>query len=460
MVKGPTEFENWKKKRRTTFLSFCLLTCCLGSEYSVIIPSLWFYVTDITKSAHSKVYYGFTLSIYYISAIIGSFVITKHVDKTRNIRKTILTLISCEIIGNVLYSIPLSPLFLLCGRFIQGLGDVNMSIMTAEIARSYSEKEVTSKIAVMVACFSTTFVMAPGLNIVFKLIDVNIKGFRVYYGNLPGLFMIVMFVFAWLIEYAFAYDLSKEFDLKQNKTSLDRLSDSDSETNILLRNERDYYDEQLKEQNFQQIDTHPISLLSYFDFNFLVSLGFFMSFSMVGLMDVSMPILAAEDFHFTSQTTGMLFLLTGAVFIIVLAIVKYLSKHIAEYYLLHVGLGVFVASIVLLLLVNMARRWNFNVGIVVFCSYVVILGTCSCVEQVILRSLLCKLIPSSCQTLAEGLRRSASSFACITSSLLFPFLLNYIKVVCYVTLVLVVAACILLRYRKNSLLNPKLFSVN
>ena len=183
------KYQKWKNSRGKTFISFCILTCCLGTEYSVIIPSLWFYIKDvISKDDPVKLLYGASLSIYYVAAIIGSFTITNYVDKTRKVRRIMLSLIICEIIGNILYSISLSPYFIIAGRFIQGFGDVNMSILTAEIARSYVPSEITSKISVLVACFSTTFVMAPALNVIFKYVDFSIAGYRVYFGNLPGLF--------------------------------------------------------------------------------------------------------------------------------------------------------------------------------------------------------------------------------------------------------------------------------
>ena len=180
------DLEKWKKKRQKSFVVFCVLASCLGTEYSIIIPSLWFYISDVIKEENATTFYGLTLAMYYVSAILGSFAITWIADRTRRVRLIMLVLIMCEIIGNILYSVPLSAYFPLCGRFLQGFGDINMSLITAEIGRSFPSEEIGGKISTIVTCFSITFVVAPAANVLFKDIDVRVLGWQLNYGTLPG----------------------------------------------------------------------------------------------------------------------------------------------------------------------------------------------------------------------------------------------------------------------------------
>ena len=444
------EFERWKMKRKQSFITFCALACCLGTEYSIIIPSLWFYLKDVMKTKNLKILYGATLSGYYVSGILGSFLITRFIDKYRNIRLFMLTLLLCEIFGNVLYSIPMSPYFPLFGRLIQGLGDINMSVMIAEVARSFSESEVTGKISVLVACFSTTFVIAPAINVVFKYVDVEVGGFRVNYGNLPGIFMALLFTVVAIVIYFKTSNVSKEFDLKEHSTLFsqhnENITFTSETTSLLIAN------------NTKTVSCiQPTrSLLCFWDFNLLVTLGFILSFSVVAFLDVAMPILASKYYNFTSQGTGILFFVAALVFITVLLGVKKLSRTYSEYHLILIGLAVFLTSTLMLLSVSLVKNTNYYLGMALLIGYVILLGMCWCIEQVLVRSLLCKLIPSSKQTFAEGVRRSASSFACILSSFITPLVIDQIGILCCVVILSTAVMFVLLHTRRRTLKSPRL----
>ena len=506
--------ELWKIKRRNTFVSFCVLACCLGTEYSIIIPSLWFYLTDVIKVKEAKTFYGVILAVYYISAIIGSFTITWIADRTRRIRLIMLILIMCEVIGNILYSVPTSPYFPLIGRFIQGLGDINMSIITAEIARSFQTQDICPKISTIVTCFSITFVIAPAMNVAFKYIDINVLGWQINYGNLPGLFMAVCFICVLITTYFFVSDLSKEYDLKEMKakplnneveatTELTHtLHDSSPEYNIKSKRDktsderrhliigswinnsfvvdqhssgqflieinkqpRNNYTEEYDEERattssfISEVDDKRNSckiytgkqLLRNFDFVFLVTLGFLMSFSVVGFLDVAMPIYANKYYYFSSRDTGILFFVTGVLFIFVVNVTKRLSGRISEYCFLVIGFAIFITSTSFLCAVTFIKDSNYYLGVALFVGYVLLLGVCWCIEQVFIRSLLTKIIPSSSQAFAEGIRRSISSFACIIASLCVPYILNNLSFLCIGVILLSLLSIATLHLRRSTL---------
>ena len=80
-----------------------------------------------------------------------------------------------------------------------------------------------------------------------------------------------------------------------------------------------------------------------------------------------------------------------------------------------------------------------------------LLGVCWCVEQVFVRSLFTKLVPSVHQAFAEGVRRSASSVACIVASIIVPYILQYLYYLCAVVLMLTVCVMYMLQCRKTYL---------
>ena len=139
---------------------------------------------------------------------------------------------------------------------------------------------------------------------------------------------------------------------------------------------------------------------------------------------------------------------------------KKLTKIISEYMFLCTGILIFILSTALLLLLSYIKEnTNFYRGVTVYISYVVLLGVCWCIEQVLVRTLLSKITPSSCQTFAEGLRRVASSLACIISSLAMPLLVEHVNIVCSVILVLSALAMLVLKVRKSTLSHPEVISI-
>ena len=49
-----------------------------------------------------------------------------------------------------------------------------MSLITAEIGRSFLVEDISSKISIIVTCFSITFVLAPVVNVVLKYVDIEV----------------------------------------------------------------------------------------------------------------------------------------------------------------------------------------------------------------------------------------------------------------------------------------------
>ena len=118
--------------------------------------------------------FGLIVSVYYLSTFISGVTITRYVDRTRRIKQTIIVLCILGVIGNCLYIIPLSSLFPLFGRLIQGIGAVCMSIMVREVSRLYTTEDVVSKLSTMTICFYSTFTISPAANIAFKSVNISI----------------------------------------------------------------------------------------------------------------------------------------------------------------------------------------------------------------------------------------------------------------------------------------------
>ena len=167
-----------------------------------------------------------------------------------------------------------------------------------------------------------------------------------------------------------------------------------------------------------------------------------------------MPIYGKQFYNFTSRDTGILFFTNGILFIIVVNITKKLHG-VSEYCFLFIGLGLFMLSTSLLFAVSLIRGRNYYLGVSLFCGYVWLLGVCWCVEQVFVRSIVTKIVPSAHQAFAEGIRRSASSLACIVASVSVPYLLQQLYYLCGVVLLITSFGIITLYTRREVLKDPR-----
>ena len=442
-INYPKDLTEWKKKRESTYRVFCILAIFLGAEYSMIVPSLWFYLKDVVKTDHIKIYYGTAFAIYYIASIFSGLTISVYVDRTRNLKPVMLTLIAFEIIGSCMYAIYLSVYFPVVARFIQGFGDVNMSLMTAEIARVFPREECTKKLASIVACFSGAFIISPGLGIVFKYIDFEIAGFKVNFGNFPGLMMAVLFSCILIVASYKCHNLSKEYDLKEQE-ALKKNKTKDQRRSKTTRIKFKSYD-----------------LFRKIDYVLLVGIGFMMAYSVVSFLDVAFSIISSTYFGLNSQFVSGMFLASGILFMILLQVIKRISKNVNDFTLLLAGLCVFFVTTGLLLAVTIIKDHHRILGISLLVCFVLLLSVCWSVEQVFVKTILAKMIPSEVQAFGESTRRAVSAIACVLASMATPFVIEHLYVQCVVTMfVVLMVLAYSLGYRRQQLKDAKTFTLS
>ena len=147
--------------------------------------------------------------------ILSSLILGRIFDRHRNIRVILIFAIVMMIIGNVLYIIPTSPWFLFMGRLVSGVGSCMRSLVSAELARSYTEKEVLVQFTRLGMAFGIGFIAGPGINFAFVNADFQFLGKHIMFANGAGL-LLIFFLFIQLgLVVLFVSNLSKEFDLKE-----------------------------------------------------------------------------------------------------------------------------------------------------------------------------------------------------------------------------------------------------
>ena len=201
------------------FVMECVL---LGMEYSVTFLTLWIYITTLVKTDQPKLFYSLISSAYLLSAVVLSIGIGRWVDRTRSIRVTFFVCNSCVILGNLMYAYHKSPWFLVAGRFLCGIGGPLRSVISGEVSRCFPSDQVMKKFSTMGTAFSLGFIMGPGVNFIFKDVDVFLGPFHLTVANISGFYMASFFAILQVIVIFTVSDLSKEYDLKADEMQFKR----------------------------------------------------------------------------------------------------------------------------------------------------------------------------------------------------------------------------------------------
>ncbi|XP_066924324.1 uncharacterized protein [Clytia hemisphaerica] len=450
----------WKAKRKRTYIAFCVVTFGLGLEYSLVFPSLWFYINNIIQADYPKLFYGSALSAYPLASIIGAFTIGRYVDRTRKAKQILILLLICEIFGNLLYSLYFSPWCPFFGRLLSGFGDVCNMIITGEIARSYPKNEITKKLSLVVMTFSCGFIIAPGANILFGDVRFSVFNFWITYGNIPGLLMAFVFTIVLSVVTFLVHDISREFDLKQNQENsqsyedremknFDEISDSEKSSLIVEDIEPSSMDSKEEMNHLQTLGL----ILKQPDLLLLLSFTFVASYILFGF-DTLLSLIGSRYFGFSVKVTSLIFIIDGGIYFVVLWLLGYASKRCTDYHAIVMSFSILFAGLAAIFVLALQEVTNVVLKYSLLIVYLLAFSSTWTIEEVLSRSLFSKLVPSWCQNYAEGVRRSVSSAAFIISGVTSSGLFDNLQYLSLALLLVSFTLLVLFISRKKVLVNP------
>ncbi|XP_066915308.1 uncharacterized protein [Clytia hemisphaerica] len=219
--------EQWKKRRSTTTMIFYLTNLALGIEYSLTFATLYVYLKDVLHVKYLNTFYSAISGMYFLAQVLASLVLSKIFDKCRHLRIMFFIINVFTIVGNILYTIPLSPYLLLAGRFISGAGASIQPIMMSELTRSYPPDELIQKFSPMSLSYALGFTVGPCINFAFVNSNFWFLGIHIGFANGSGLVLTFLFMILLIISIIFVSDLSKEFDLKDATKNIEISDDED-----------------------------------------------------------------------------------------------------------------------------------------------------------------------------------------------------------------------------------------
>ena len=115
------ELKAWYRKRKITSAIGIAIQCLIFFEYASITISALYYYKDSFNVNNPNFYYGCVMSVIFVSGVISVRFCGRLMDRTRNLRQIAMSLMACNIAGNVIYTMTFSPWCPIFGRFVCGV---------------------------------------------------------------------------------------------------------------------------------------------------------------------------------------------------------------------------------------------------------------------------------------------------------------------------------------------------
>lgn len=210
-------YEKWLKKRRSTYIIYCLQYYINGTEEGFKNATLWIYVTTVLKCENPYFWFGVINSCMYLPSLLFNPFISALADKYRRPKLFVIISNFVAIFANLMYAIPYSPYYAAIGMFLFGFKYTLRPVMIGEIVRSYPVKELNQKLPAFPSLRNFGTVSAVLFLLPFQKIYFDIFGMPVRYGNIVGILGSILYAFVQVLAIFFVYDLSNEYDLKKEE---------------------------------------------------------------------------------------------------------------------------------------------------------------------------------------------------------------------------------------------------
>ena len=432
-------FRSWHTKRKRTLVIFIIEFFLVGLEYSVVLPTAWFYLRQI-NSPHPTIFQGLIISGYSLTSMAASLILGRYADISRRIKLLILALNTCEVLGTVIYSLPFSPFLLLLGRLVAGCGGAINSVATGELARCYRKDRFGFSMSLCMAGNMLGMLLGPFCNLAFKDVNFWIGKWQITYANTATLGLAVVFFFVQFLALIFVHDLSLEAEVEdlleyeangrhlltcdaeksdtgqsdtsklenEGKTNRGNMKNQDIDAGATLissENNNDNNTEGLLGEKISTVKEIVLHLLKVPSTRAVLIASFIYGFITVSC-EVFIPLTADIFFHFKPQQLSIVYVVATIVSALVFVITGRLNRNVKELYFAYCGFLFLTVSLICLLIIGIINK-SKKLTIILYWNFIVFISL-SCCEIIALRVFMAKLVPDSFQSFAEACRLCVS----------------------------------------------------
>lgn len=453
-------YEEWLVLRIKTVIVFVIETFLIGVDFSFVFLTSWSYQKEMVKSDHPLLFYSLTLFASFIPGIFATWIISRILDRSRNVRQLILIVNFIVMAGNLVYAVPFSPWLPVVGRLLAGFGLTTRSVMIGEVSRSYSSQDLPRAVSYLGSAHVIGYVMGPCINFIFKGIHFHIGPLKVTYLNFPGILIAILFFVTQMIAMFTLSNLSKIYDLKKSEKSQDELEHNDesvyrnSSTDCLIKKRNDE-DESALATERKKYNTTRITkeLLTNVDTCLLLLLSFFQNY-LECLFYAWVPLIVIEKLHWSVTSLGWInvavaICAAGPCMLIFLC-------RVTSQYMFWIGVCAQICLVIAQVTLVLLRFFDHDNAldillITLYCLSYLVLGVG---EEVYLISTFAQLISSEYQMYAEGCRLIMYRIGGMAGLIMTAPGFRNMRLVSLVHIVIVSLCTVLMVLRRNRLKNP------
>ncbi|XP_047145550.1 uncharacterized protein LOC124818587 isoform X1 [Hydra vulgaris] len=483
--------EKWLRKRKLTFIAFSIQLIIIGIEYTLTLLTLWLYIKEMINTNSPKLLYSVVSVSFMLASTIVMPFIGRIVDKYRNIKSCFLLCNLLMLTGNVLYSIPFSPAFLVAGRIVAGFGGSLKSVIFSETIRCYPASETSSKLSVLSVMHNLGFMLGPGINFFFKDMSFFIGRWHLLDVNFPGLFMGFVCIAMEILTLTMVHDVSKEFDYKAllenndatdivEKVIFDKNSEDVEKIPIVRYNNESNYtnvgdeksnyvgdgDEKSNYTGDSEIllplksKKHAVLkilkvLFLHFDSALILFTNFVIAFFFI-TADIWLPLLVIEKMHLSILEMNISFF--GVSGICALMLLLFIWKPVSDKNMIILLIISLVGFCIVSTGFIVLSYFPFNKALnVVLCIiYMVSFGGAPIIVDVFFVNTLSKMVKSNILTFVDSIRYSMFSAGAFLGFIFSPFMFDYVITfgTMYITVMIIIG--IMFTVRNKHFINPKL----
>ena len=419
------DFNKWLKKRSRTVVAFRIITFTIGFEFGLAMITVFSYLEDILGISNPVEWLGWITAAYYFGSLLGNLTLTRIADRTRRTKIIILCASLFAFVGGALYMMPYSPYNLLFGRFLQGFADGLISVINGEIARVYPNEEVPKALTTFTGYYWIGLFLGPLVSVILTNVKFHLFGISIVMENLPGLVIACCWIVCFVVALLFVSDLSREFDLKAHLSRYGTLEEHST---------RGMEPKQIPQQTHSKGESlkteevfHISTLLKSHEFIFISIVSSFCGYCGMYCVTLQLPEFYNLLIPSSNKYLGLAFSTMTMSVIINLFILAKIKTYKQEIYFISIGTSLFSLLFQIILFGHLIAGHNTPTeGYILIFTLAFLTSFVNTLEQVFFLTLLARLVPSSVQSFAEGIRRTAGSITYVISGLTFAFIQAHI----------------------------------
>ena len=346
--------------------------------------------------------------------------------------------------GSILYGIDTSYHWPLIGRGLNGFPLAIRALMISEIIRSYPPDELDHIMTIRAIPGCLGMVAGPLITACFLNIDIRIGGFHIKYENISGWLLLIGTVIAQIGVIFFSYDLSREFDLKDDIIALEDETKMFIQTAVVgISNPSDLNAKEIKPiHNFNKALETDLKgkELKYRESWFVVLYNVIITFDPIVLLTMTfyanyfeiavyrlLPIIIIEQLKYPKSAVIVSFaVLTGfaVLIILVLCMIKIRAKG-----MLIIGISSLVAMVMVAVSLELiSPDYPNGVNDVLILIVVASIGFFMNCEAIFINVVLGKIIFSRNQSFVEGIKITVLRLGSITGSFTAAYFIGYMDI--------------------------------